>query len=94
MRKTTAILAAAFAGIALYSFKSGRTQSAESAAADIQWITWEQLAEKSKKEKRKVVVDVYTDWCGWCKRMDASTFSQPQTWNSLWPRVQHQGPKT
>ena len=22
-------------------------------------------------------IDVYTDWCGWCKRMDASTFKDP-----------------
>ncbi len=43
----------------------------------INWITWEQMLEKSKKQKRKVVVDVYTDWCGWCKRMDATTFSEP-----------------
>ncbi len=23
-------------------------------------------------------IDVYTDWCGWCKRMDATTFSDPE----------------
>ncbi|HNL38131.1 MAG TPA: thioredoxin family protein, partial [Saprospiraceae bacterium] len=33
--------------------------------------------EKSKTEKRKIFVDVYTDWCGWCKRMDDSTFADP-----------------
>ena len=22
-------------------------------------------------------MDVYTDWCGWCKRMDATTFENP-----------------
>lgn len=27
---------------------------------------------------RKVFVDVYTDWCGWCKRLDANTFSHPE----------------
>lgn len=27
---------------------------------------------------KKVFVDVYTDWCGWCKRMDANTFSDPE----------------
>lgn len=25
-----------------------------------------------------MVIDVYTDWCGWCKRMDATTFSDPE----------------
>lgn len=24
---------------------------------------------------KKIFVDVYTDWCGWCKRMDATTFT-------------------
>jgi len=32
----------------------------------IKWNTWEEAIEKSKKEKRKIFVDVYTDWCGWC----------------------------
>ncbi|MCL2682923.1 MAG: DUF255 domain-containing protein [Bacteroidales bacterium] len=26
---------------------------------------------------KKIFVDVYTDWCGWCKRMDATTFTHP-----------------
>jgi len=26
---------------------------------------------------KKIFVDVYTDWCGWCKRMDATTFAHP-----------------
>lgn len=31
-----------------------------------------------EKEPRKIVIDVYTDWCGWCKKMDKSTFSDPE----------------
>ena len=31
-----------------------------------------------KNEPRKVFVDVYTDWCGWCKKMDATTFKDPK----------------
>ena len=46
--------------------------------ADIKWLTWKQMQEAQKKEKRKVFVDVYTEWCGWCKRMDATTFSDPE----------------
>ena len=40
----------------------------------VNWLTWEQAVEKNMKEKRKFVVDVYTDWCGWCKKMDKYTF--------------------
>ncbi len=50
----------------------------EPVGSGIQWLTWEQALEKNKTQKRKFFVDVYTDWCGWCKRMDASTFSEKQ----------------
>lgn len=40
----------------------------------INWMTLEQAMEKSKTEKRKIFVDVYTTWCGWCKHMDSTTF--------------------
>jgi thioredoxin-related protein len=43
----------------------------------VNWITIEEALEKSKTEKRKIFIDVYTDWCGWCKQMDASTFTDP-----------------
>jgi thioredoxin-related protein len=43
----------------------------------VKWMTLEQAIEKSKTEKRKIIIDVYTDWCGWCKVMDKNTFSEP-----------------
>lgn len=43
----------------------------------VNWMTLEQAIEKSKTEKRKIFVEVYTDWCGWCKRMDSTTFVNP-----------------
>jgi len=44
--------------------------------AKIEWLTWEEALAKNEKEPRKIVVDVYTDWCGWCKRMDKATFQK------------------
>ena len=44
----------------------------------VKWMSFEQAIEKSKKEKRKIFIDVYTDWCGWCKVMDKNTFSEAQ----------------
>lgn len=41
----------------------------------VKWMTFEEAVEKSKTEKRKIFIDVYTDWCGWCKVMDKQTFS-------------------
>ncbi len=46
-------------------------------AATIQWMTWEEAQEKTKEEPRKIFVDIYTNWCGWCKKMDKATFQKP-----------------
>lgn len=43
-------------------------------AEGIQWLTIEEAFAKIQKEPRKVLIDVYTDWCGWCKVMDRETF--------------------
>lgn len=40
----------------------------------IQWMSIEEAEAACKKKPRKIFVDVYTDWCGWCKKMDKSTF--------------------
>lgn len=42
----------------------------------INWLSWEEAIELSQMEKKKIFIDVYTDWCGWCKKMDASTFQE------------------
>lgn len=43
----------------------------------INWLTWEEAQAKNAKEPRKIIVDVYTQWCGWCKKMDKETFAHP-----------------
>jgi thioredoxin-related protein len=45
--------------------------------AQVKWLTIQQALELSQKEPKKIFIDVYTDWCGWCKRMDAVTFNHP-----------------
>jgi len=43
----------------------------------IKWYTIEEVEILSQTEPRKVMIDVYTDWCGWCKKMDKETFNHP-----------------
>lgn len=57
----------------------------------INWMSWEDARAQHKADleaynkatgtdkvpPKKVFMDLYTDWCGWCKRMDASTFVDP-----------------
>jgi len=42
------------------------------------WLTFEQAAKMKNKGSKKYLVDVYTDWCGWCKVMDKKTFTDPE----------------
>lgn len=56
---------------------------------EIKWLSWKDAMIQQKKDiesynggdaispPKKIFMDVYTDWCGWCKKMDASTFKDP-----------------
>jgi thioredoxin-related protein len=41
------------------------------------WYTLEEALKLNATAPRKILIDVYTDWCGWCKVMDAETFNHP-----------------
>jgi thioredoxin-related protein len=47
------------------------------AEGELKWYSWEEAVAACEKEPRKIFVDVYTDWCGWCKVMDKKTFPIP-----------------
>ncbi len=47
---------------------------AVSAFSQINWIPFEKAVELSNQDGKPILVDVYTDWCGWCKRLDATTY--------------------
>ena len=44
---------------------------------ELKWYTWEEAVALNKTKPKKFMVDVYTDWCGWCKVMDKKTFTDP-----------------
>lgn len=48
------------------------------AQEQVKWYSIEEAIELTNQEPRVLVIDVYTDWCGWCKRMDMTTFSDPE----------------
>jgi thioredoxin-related protein len=44
---------------------------------ELKWLSIDE-AGKSKMSDKLYMIDVYTDWCGWCKVMDRETFSDPE----------------
>jgi thioredoxin-related protein len=44
----------------------------------LKWMNLSDAAASLEKEKRPVLIDLYTDWCGWCKVMDKKTYSNQQ----------------
>ncbi|MDB5034436.1 MAG: hypothetical protein JWQ98_1677 [Chlorobi bacterium] len=43
--------------------------------SELEWKTIAQALEDAPKQEKLIVLDVYTDWCGWCKRMDKDTYA-------------------
>ena len=41
----------------------------------IKWITFEEAIKATRENPKKIFIDVYTGWCGWCKVMDKNTFA-------------------
>jgi len=48
-------------------------------AEEMHWAkTFAKAAALAKSTHRLVMVDFYTDWCGWCKKLDADTYPNPK----------------
>lgn len=44
----------------------------------LNWLTLDEAAAQLSKQKKPILVDLYTDWCGWCKVMDKNTYTNEQ----------------
>ncbi len=51
------------------------------AAQEINWVTLDKAIELQKENPKKIMMDVYTSWCGPCKMLDKNTFHNPDVVN-------------
>ena len=45
-------------------------------SAGPKWQGWDAGLRAAAKSERPVLVDVYTEWCGWCRRMDRDVYAR------------------
>ena len=69
MQKANFIIAAILT-IFLSINSNAQTEPSES----INWLTFEEAVKQNLENPKKIFIDVYTEWCGWCKKMDQTTF--------------------
>jgi thioredoxin-related protein len=54
-------------------------KNSEKKSVSLNWLTVNEVSDLARQgEGKKVLIDVYTDWCHWCKVMDKNTFSDPK----------------
>jgi thioredoxin-related protein len=75
--KTLGLLIAALAGVLFYGCKPvpAKAGGGVAGAAPMTWLSVEQAAGRLQQEQRPVLIDLYTNWCGWCRQMDKNTYS-------------------
>jgi thioredoxin-related protein len=60
-----------FIGIFTYGFIAAGDDS------EIKWVNFDEAVKLNTAHPKKILIDIYTPWCGWCKKMDESTYKDP-----------------
>ena len=60
-----------------FSWGISKAQQPDAEGNLVKWITLQEAMEKTKTQPKPIIVDFYTDWCGWCKRMMQTTYANP-----------------
>jgi len=76
--KKTSLITLGFILLISVAFYSFAASGIKTVSKEIQWNTFEEaIALKTTYPEKKLLVNVYTDWCRWCKVMDDKTFADP-----------------
>ncbi|MEX2641404.1 MAG: thioredoxin fold domain-containing protein [Balneolales bacterium] len=74
----TGVIFAFFAGCAAESDAPAETSGQNESVISEVWYTLEEAQEKTSDDNKKIMVFVYTEWCGYCRRMDREVYSDEE----------------
>jgi len=78
MRSTRIMVTIAFviAVAALVFIQLGAGDSTASASS-VDWKPFDTAVQLARSQGKRILVDVYTDWCTWCKKMEKEVYTDP-----------------
>lgn len=62
----------------LWALLLGNVLSLQAQGVTFRNVSWSELKQQAQAEKKAIFVDVYTSWCGPCKKMDSDVFSKAE----------------
>ncbi|HEX2897247.1 MAG TPA: thioredoxin fold domain-containing protein [candidate division Zixibacteria bacterium] len=82
---STALFAMLLLGLTVFAGEEKKDEGTQTpanpaapAASEIKWLSYDEGLAKAKKEGKHLFVDFTAKWCGYCKKMDGSTFVEPE----------------
>ncbi len=65
-------------GIAVLVNWSGPGTNLYAQSAGVNWLSFAQLEDSMRVQPKRILVQVYTDWCSYCKLAERKTFKNPE----------------
>jgi thioredoxin-related protein len=51
--------------------------NAQTRTSSLYWYSWDDGVSAARRGGKKIIIDVYTNYCGWCKKMDKESYGNP-----------------